>query len=119
MTAGARRMALTLAGLGLWFLHFGVVYAVTGLACANRLPATLAGHAMPGAFAIGATVVALALELVLLVAVLRIADPAEPPPSDRPRAGAPFWRVFAGGSVLFGAVGILFTGAAAFYFPTC
>lgn len=119
MTGGARRMSLTLAGLGLWFLHFGVVYGVTGLACANRIPATLAGHAMPGAFAIAATAVALALELVLFLAVLRIADPAEPPPQDRPRAGAPFWRTFAGGSVLFGAVGILWTGTAAVYFPTC
>ena len=119
MTDGARRMTLTLAGLGLWALHFGAVYGVTGLACANRIPATLAGHIMPGAFAMVATGLAPAVELVLFVAVLRIADPADPPPRGRPRAGAPFWRTLSGGSVLFGAVGILWTGTAAVFFPTC
>jgi hypothetical protein len=119
MSSGARRLNLTLAGLGLWALHFGLVYGVTGLVCANRVPASIAGQAMPGAFVIPATGVALAVELALLVAALRIADAADPPPDDRPRAGAPFWRVVAGGSVLFGAVGILWTGIGAVFFPNC
>ena len=49
------------AGIGVWALHFAVVYAVTAIACARSAP-----HVVPWAIA-GATIAALAVACAIAV----------------------------------------------------
>jgi hypothetical protein len=104
-----RKLSFFLSGFILWFVHFGVLYGINGLACAR-------GFAMEPVAGTNITVmsivVATAIATVALIAVLFLAAAGRGPgiSQETDESVRQFWRFGTIAIALLGIVAILWSG---------
>lgn len=116
--AFTRRLLFLLSGLLVWAAHFGLVYAVTALACARGFSGNSGGGfgVVPLVIA-AATGFAVVLQGLVAIAAGRGRGPGigdEPDTSVRE-----FWRYATVGIAVLGTVAVAWTGVPAFFVHSC
>lgn len=113
-----RRMLFLLSGLLIWALHFGLVYAVTTIACARGFSGNSGGGlgVVPLTIA-AATCFAVVLQGLVVITAGRGHGPGiggEPDTSVRE-----FWRYATVGIAVLGAVSVAWTGVPVLFVHPC
>ena len=105
-----------MAGLLIWALHFALVYAVTGIACARGLgQATVLGVALVPAVVAVATLAALAATAAVVMRTRRSPWPAAGASEESGR----FVRWMTAAFAALGLLAILWVGLPAVQVPVC
>jgi hypothetical protein len=122
MSAGAEprpafEMLRNAAGLALWAVHFGVIYAINALACERGLAGTrlLGLPWAPALIGLATLAALLPLGLVLWSAVSRLGQPLTEGGEAEPR----FTRWFAAATAGYAILAVLFQAAPALLVPPC
>lgn len=121
MKRGAGPIAGAIAGLIVWALHFGAIYAMAAYVCARGLQEErILGFRLVPALVLGATVVALlAAGFVLLRALLRLRHDTIRLSGEAGEHDPQFLTWFGAAAALLAIVAILYQGVPTLLVPPC
>ena len=111
------KMLFLFGGFVVWFAHFAAVYGFNGLACARGFAEnTVLGFGVVQTTVFAATVLAVGINLMMLIAVALRRGPGVIGESE---PLADFWRLLAGGGAALSIVAVLWTGLPALVIAPC
>jgi hypothetical protein len=116
---GIARIFGAVAGLIVWAVHFGAIYAITAYACARGLQATrVLGLGLIPAGVLGATALALVAAGIVLATTARRLRSAGAAGTGR-EEHARFLLWFTAGTTLLAMIAILYEGVPTLMVPAC